>query len=422
MVYNQFYKREDKVDLKGLYGQNANIREKEDRFEKLRTAHEELFGKKATAIFSASGRTELGGNHTDHNLGRVLASSISLDTIAAVHEEDSMRVRIISEGFDPIEMDLSSTNPIKSEEGTTQALVRGIADSILNRGGYIKGFTANISSSVLPGSGLSSSASVEVLIGTIFSSLFNNDRFSTTEIAIMGQEAENIHFGKPCGLMDQVACANGGIVRIDFKNPKCPVITPIQTDFESYGYSLVIVNTGGSHADLTPDYAAIPSEMKAVASYFGKNTLSEVDRQEFLSSLKGVREALNNDRALLRTFHYFSENDRVDRMVDSLLNNDFETYLDTVRECGRSSVSYLQNAFSPQHPDMQGITTALALSEELLKDKGASRLHGGGFAGTIQAYVPIDETDSYISAMEAQFGASSCTRIAIRPLPVTRVI
>ncbi len=410
------------MDFKGLYGQNVEIEEKKERFKRLEEAHQELFGKKATAIFSAAGRTELGGNHTDHNLGQVLAASISLDTIAAVNEEDSLNVRFVSEGFAPVEVDLSSTSPIKEEEGTTAALIRGIADSILKRGGKIRGFTANVSSSVLPGSGLSSSASVEVLIGTIFSSLFNKDRFSTTEIAIMGQEAENLHFNKPCGLMDQVACANGGIVRIDFKNPKNPVITPIRTDFASYGYSFVIVNTGGSHADLTPDYAAIPGEMKAVAAYFGKKALREVDRAEFISSLKNVREALNNDRAILRAFHYYSENDRVDDMVKALLEKDFDRYLATVRECGRSSVSYLQNAFSPKHPDMQGITAALALSEEVLKEKGAVRLQGGGFAGTIQAYVPFDEVNRYTRTMEALFGKNCCTETAIRLLPAMRVI
>ncbi len=409
------------MDITGLYGKLADSRTAERRFEELSSRHLETFGQKAEAIFSTSGRTELGGNHTDHNLGKVLAGSINLDTIAAVHGIGEGKVVFASEGYSTIEVDLSDLGVNEALFGTTEALIKGVAHAISKRGGSIGGFCANVSSNVFKGSGLSSSAAIEVLVGTIFNSLYNGDRFSTTELAIMGQEAENIHFGKPSGLMDQIACANGGIVGIDFKDPKAPVITPINVDFSDYGYDLVITTTGGNHADLTADYASIPSEMKAVASYFGKGFLREVPEESFTASIGELRQAMGNDRAVLRAYHYFNENRRVDAMVSALKAKDFRGYLDLVTESGDSSFKYLQNIYSPKASGEQGISMALAMTQSFLKGEGACRVQGGGFAGTIEAYIPCDRTQSYFKCMEKVFGDGCCTTLAIRNLPTMRV-
>ena len=381
-----------------------------------------MFGTAAQAVFSTSGRTELGGNHTDHNLGKVLAGSINLDTIAAVHTVGGNTVSFASEGYPAISVDISDLDVHEDLFGTTEALIRGVAAAMAKRGGKTGGFCANVSSSVFKGSGLSSSAAVEVLVGTIFNSLFNDDRFSTTELAIMGQEAENIHFGKPSGLMDQVACANGGIVGIDFKDPAKPVITPIEIDFADFGYNLVITTTGGNHADLTADYASIPSEMRTVARYFGKKALRDVNPQQFLSQIGDLRKAVGNDRAVLRASHYFQENYRVDCMISALRDRDFGRYLSLVRSSGDSSFRYLQNIYSPKAAGEQGISLALAMTEMFLKNEGAFRVQGGGFAGTIEAYIPLEKTGAYFSHMESLFGKGCCTILAIRNLPTARVM
>ena len=382
------------------------------------------------ALFSTSGRTELGGNHTDHNHGCVIAGSINLDSIAAVHEVMDYNVTIISDGYSPINVDISDLKVNPAEFGTTQALVRGVAASIVKRGGCLGGFAANISSSVFKGSGLSSSAAIEVLIGTIFNSLFNDDKFSTTELAIMGQEAENIYFGKPSGLMDQVACANGGIVGIDFNDTSNPIITPIAIDFADYGFDYVIVNTKGSHADLTPDYAAIPSEMKAVAKFFGKDVLRDVDEADFYRNIAELRHQIKNDRAILRAYHFFREDKCVEKMLSSLASCDFKSYLALVQESGQSSFNYLQNIFSSKNACEQGISLAYAWSNVFFENNnlihggiydGAFRVQGGGFAGTIETYIPQDMTSAYISHMEKLFGPDSCVRLAIRKLPTMRV-
>ena len=301
------------------------------------------------------------------------------------------------------------------------ALITGVAYAFTKRGGRIGGFCANVSSSVFKGSGLSSSAAIEVLLGTIFNTLYNSDRFSTTELAIMGQEAENIHFGKPSGLMDQIACANGGVVGIDFKNPSAPLITPIAVDFADYGYNLVITTTGGNHADLTEDYASIPQEMKAVAALLGKKSLRDVSEDEFFAEIGSLRGRLSNDRAILRAYHYFEENKRVDSMVRALECKDFPSYLNLVTESGSSSFRYLQNIYSPSAASEQGIALAYAMTESFLNGDGAFRVQGGGFAGTLEAYVPIDRTSAYFSHMEKLFGAGCCTILAIRNLPTTRI-
>lgn len=415
------------MDIAGLYGKLVSSDTEaraaaERRFANLTDEHEKLFGVKAESVFSTSGRTELAGNHTDHNLGKVIAGSINLDTIAAVHATDAREVTFASEGYPTISVDISDLEVHESIYGTTEALIRGVAAAFASRGGRVGGFCANVTSSVFKGSGLSSSAAIEVLVGTIFNSLYNDDRFTTTDLAIMGQEAENIHFGKPSGLMDQIACANGGIVGIDFRNPKDPVIAPVAADFADYGYNLIITTTGGNHADLTADYASIPAEMRTVARFFGEDHLREVDPDVFRDNMGRLRKAIRNDRAVLRALHFFNENDRVDSMMKALQERDFNTYLSLVRQSGDSSFRYLQNIFSPKAPDEQGIALALAMTESFLGDRGAFRVQGGGFAGTIEAYVPLDLTDTYFRYMERVFGQGCCTVLAIRNLPTTRVM
>lgn len=404
-----------------MYGKHAEEEKAQKRFANLEEQHLRLFGTKAQAVFSTAGRTELGGNHTDHNLGKVLAGSINLDTIAAVHCIPENRVTFISEGYPELEVDISDTNPDPALYGTTAALIKGVAHAVRKRGGRTGGFCANVSSNVLKGSGLSSSASVEVLLGTIFNSLYNDDRFSTTELAIMGQEAENIHFGKPSGLMDQIACANGGIVEIDFRNPAQPAITPVAIDFADYGYDLVITTTGGNHADLTADYASIPAEMKAVARFFGKEALREVSEIQFMNSIGELRKTLGNDRAIIRAGHFFAENRRVDSMAAALRDKDIPSYLALVRGTGDSSFKFLQNIFSPKAPAGQGIALACAMTDAFLRGEGACRVQGGGFAGTIEAYIPCDRTAEYFAFMEKTFGKDCCTTLAIRNLPTMRI-
>lgn len=409
------------MDIAGLYGRLASSEDAERRFDELWRNHEEIFGEKPQALFSTSGRTELGGNHTDHNLGKVIAGSINLDTIAAVSKVPGNIVTVASEGYPIIEVDISKLDIDQSLFGTTDALVKGVASSITKRGGQIGGFKANMSSRVFKGSGLSSSAAIEVLVGTIFNSLYNNDRFSTTDLAIMGQEAENDHFGKPSGLMDQLACANGGIVGIDCQDSKAPVITPIAIDFADYGYNLVITTTGGNHADLTADYASIPVEMKTVARFFGKSVLREVPYEQFKQYVGKLRETISNDRAILRAYHYFEENLKVDAMVDALKRKDFGTYLKMVTASGESSFKYLQNIYSPKAAGEQGIALAYMMTDTFLNGDGAFRVQGGGFAGTLEAYIPCDRTEEYSKHMEKLFGEGCCTTLAIRNLPTMRI-
>lgn len=407
--------------LFGLYGSDCDVVACSERFDSLEKQHETLFGRNAQALFSTAGRTELGGNHTDHNLGKVVAGSISLDTIAAVHKTDDKKVVFISDGYPSITVDISDINPVESLKGKTDSLILGIAASFVKRGVDVGGFCANVTSSVLRGSGLSSSASVEVLIASIFNNLYNNNAFTNTELAIIGQEAENNYFGKPCGLMDQVACANGGVVGIDFKDKSNPVITPVKADFAKWGYALVITNVRADHADLTPDYAAIPSEMKSVARYFGKDALGLVDSSLFYENIADVRKAVNNDRAIVRAHHFFCETDLAQKMICALKNNDKDSYLSLVRESGLSSYRYLQNIYSASHPDMQAVSIALAISEKVLGCNCATRVHGGGFAGTIQTYVPHDAVDTFCMEMEKLFGKGCSLNLAIRNLPTMNI-
>ncbi len=405
-----------------LYGKNYNEKELDSRFTSLIEKHKELFGNSSPMLFSAPGRTEIAGNHTDHNQGLVIGASINLDTVAAVTKRDDSIVTFISEGFPLITVDISDTEVKESEKNTTSALIRGIANGFKKRGVSVGGWDANVSSTVLIGSGLSSSASVEVLIGEIFNSLFNEDKFSPIEVAKIGQYAENVYFGKPSGLLDQVSCANGGAVLIDFKDKDEPVIESLNLDLSSFDLAMIITAVGDCHASLTDEYAAIPNEMKEVAHFFGKENLREVDYGLFLESIKELREKLKNDRAILRAYHYYSENERVKFMKEELENEDIDTFLYNVNESGVSSFCFLQNVYPSISTKEQGLAIALFLSQQVLMGEGASRVHGGGFAGTIQAYVPLRLVDKYISKMESVFGKGCSSVISIRNKSVCRLI
>ncbi len=405
-----------------LYGNEYDEKEMDRRFEDLLKRHEELFGKKDAAIFSAAGRTEIAGNHTDHNLGKVIGGTINLDTIGAVSKRSDSKVIINSEGFPVVEVDISDLEPKEAEKNDTAALVRGIAEGFRRRGLTIGGWEANTTTRVLGGSGLSSSAAIEVLIAEIFNNFYNEDVLEPIELAKIGQFAENVYYGKPSGLLDQACCAQGGIVGIDFKDSENPVLTPLDVDFSSYGYTMIITNTHGSHADLTGEYAAVPPEMREIAAFYGKKNLREVEFSDFLRDMAEIRKKVQNDRALLRAYHFFTENKRVDLMLQELRDGDIDTFLYLVEESGNSSFRFLQNVYPSSSPANQGLSLAIALSDEILRGDGASRVHGGGFAGTIQAYVPDNLIDRYISGMEGLFGKGCTTKIAIRKMPVARIL
>jgi galactokinase len=381
-------------------------------------------------VFTAAGRTELGGNHTDHNRGKVLAASIQLDSVAVAAPRGDKTVIFRSTAYPDVVVDLSPSNlsPRPGEKGTTEALIRGIAAEFAARGIEAGGFTANADSTVLSGSGLSSSAAVEVLFGRIFDNFYGKGKCSALEIAQIGQRAENNYFGKPSGLMDQTACASGGVVAIDFADAACPLVKQIPFDPAEAGYALCVVDTHGSHADLTPDYAAIPREMKSVARFFGKEVLRDTDRDEVLSRGKELRQTLG-DRALLRSLHFFEENRRVEAMEaalnametapEGLKKQAMKNYLELVNESGHSSWELLQNIYSPANVREQGISLALALTRDFLKNgsaAGACRVHGGGFAGTIQVYIARDLLAPYRTVMEGIFGTGAVTELRIRPI------
>lgn len=417
-----------RVTLQDLYGSGDSMKMQRVEFSQLKEFFTDRFGGESVHFFSSPGRTELCGNHTDHNGGIILAASINLDKIAVAAREigsgNSMRVRVLTQGFhEEVDIDLSGpdgTEYRREEEGSSAALVRGIAHSFISRGYRIGGFDCVIRSRVALGSGLSSSASLEVLIGKIFSHLFNEDRISPLELAIIGQEAENRFFGKPCGLMDQLACAVGGIIKVDFRNPEEPQVETVPGDFSSRGYGLMIIHTGGSHADLTDDYGAIPREMGRVANFFGASRCRDIGEEAVLSSLQELREKAG-DRAVLRALHFFRENRRVEAAAGKLGREELTDYLAVIAESGNSSRSLLQNVFSSRFPDEQGMNVALALTERWFKGgfgaprRGVSRVHGGGFAGTIQAYIPEEEMDEFTSFMEGFLGPGSVVPLAIRP-------
>ncbi len=366
-------------------------------------------------LCTAAGRTEVGGNHTDHQRGRVLAASVSLDAVACAAPNGTTLARLYSEGYGMVELSVKQLEPIPAEENTTAALVRGILARIVQLGYTVGGFDVYLQSQVPGGSGLSSSACYEVLVGVVANRLFCGEALSLTEIAQAGQYAENVYFGKPSGLMDQMACALGGIVSIDFQNPEQPVWHQVSFDFSRAGHALCIVDTGADHADLTADYGAIPREMGAVAARFGKQVLSEVNPEDLYTRLPELRKQVG-DRAVLRAIHYFNDVERVARQVAALERGDFPAFLGLVTESGRSSFTYLQNITTYRNPASQPVAVALALAERLLHGRGACRVHGGGFAGTIQAFVPLDMLEAFRAGMDGLLGRDACQVLTIRPV------
>ena len=379
----------------------------------LDTGFQNAFGAAPERYFSAPGRTEISGNHTDHQRGCVLAAAVNLHTRAAVRANGTQRVRIQSQGYPMVEIMLTDLAPMEGEKNTTAALVRGVAARFSQLGCQVGGFDAYIESSVLPGSGLSSSAAFEVLLGTVINHLFYNGKATQPEIAKIGQYAENVFFGKPCGLMDQMASAVGGMVHIDFADKENPVITPLDFDFAKTGYALCIIDSGADHADLTDEYAAIPREMQAVCRYFGKEVLREVSEDEFYGNLPALREACG-DRAVLRAMHIFEENRRVEEQAKALQNGDFESFLQLVKASGRSSWLYLQNVLPTGSVKNQAVAVALALCDKYLQGRGAYRVHGGGFAGTVQAFVPLDLVEAFRENMENALGKGACHVLSVR--------
>ncbi len=369
-------------------------------------------------FFSAPGRTEIGGNHTDHQHGKVICASVNTDIIAVVSQNDSDIINVKSFGYDTDTININDTDIKSSEENKAISLLRGIANKFKEMGYSIKGFDAYTTSTVLKGSGLSSSAAYEVVIANIFNSLFANNEIDSVEIAKISQYAENVYFGKPCGLMDQMGCSVGGIISIDFKDPKNPIINKM--DFTLDDYSLCIIDSCADHADLTHEYAAVPEEMKSVANFFGKEVLRDVDKNDFYDKIAELRSVVS-DRAILRSAHFFEENERVDLEFKAIKDADYENFNKLIIKSGHSSFMYLQNVFAASMPHNQAVSIVLSTCERLLNGKGAYRVHGGGFAGTIQAFVPNEILDDFKTNIEKVVGKDKCYVLNIRPIGGTEI-
>ena len=375
---------------------------------------EKIFGEKATYVFSAPGRTELSGNHTDHQHGQVLAAAVNLEMLAWVKPNASTIIRVMSEGYPMSVIDISDLEIKEEEKNTTNALIRGVAAKFIQMGCEVKGFDAYVTSTVLPGSGLSSSAAYETLIGTIINHLYYGAKATAVEVAQIGQWAENVYFGKPCGLMDQTASSVGSVIGIDFADNSNPIVEKIDLDLEANGFALCIIDSGADHADLTDEYAAITVELKNVCRIFGKEFLREVDEDEFYENIANVRQVAG-DRATLRAMHVFAENKRVEAQKAALRANDIDTFLKYVTESGLSSWRFLQNVTPKGRDEYQEVAFALALSEKLLAGtKGVCRVHGGGFAGTIQAFVPLEILDTFKTEIEKVLGEGKCHVLSVR--------
>ncbi len=403
-----------------LYGKK-NLETQTKRYIDALNAFKAQYGDGQVQIYSAPGRTEVGGNHTDHQNGKVLAAAVNLDAVAVVRPKAGTEIRLFSQGYGEVVADISDLAANATEYGTTKALIRGVAAAMEKRGYAIGAFDAYVTSDVLSGSGLSSSAAFEVLLGNIFSGLYNQGTVDAITLAQIGQEAENIHFGKPCGLLDQMASSVGSLVYVDFCDPKNPEVQLVNMDLQDYGYVLCVVDTKGSHADLTDEYAAIPSEMRSVAATFGKTVLSEVDKQAFYKNIPALREKLG-DRPVLRAMHLYAENERADAQKLALEQKSFGEFLKLVKASGASSFQYLQNVYTSKNVQSQSISLALALSDDILGSRGVSRVQGGGFAGTIQAYVPEDMVEIYRSGVETVFGEGACHILSIRPTGGIRIL
>lgn len=400
--------------IKEIYVDEQRVPYNRERYIRAIDRFTELFpSEKEIEIYSAPGRSEVCGNHTDHQNGMVLATSVNLDAIAIVAKAEEPVIRLVSGDFPMEEVDVADLSMKEEEQSTTTALIRGVAAGMKERGHQVGGFTAYITSDVLMGAGMSSSAAFESLIGTILSGLYNDMKVSSIEIAQIGQYAENIYFGKPCGLMDQMACSVGGMIFIDFKEKEHPEVRQVHTDFEKAGLSLCIVDTKGSHADLTPDYAAVPAEMNQVAQALGREHLREVPRETFFKELPKLWKETSG-RAVLRAIHFYEEEERVLRGVKSLEESDYPGFLSVIKASGDSSAKYLQNIYSPKDVDSQNVTVALAVSESILGENGVCRVHGGGFAGTIQAFVKNEAVAAYKEQIEAIYGDDSCHVLKVR--------
>jgi galactokinase len=404
--------------LKYLYScGDGDTKKYADRYIDVINSFEETFGTAdEIALFSAPGRTEIGGNHTDHQHGRVLAGSVNLDVISAARPNGTNTVRIQSRNYKMDVIDLDDLEIHEEQFDKAIALIRGVIKKFVDLGYSVKGFDAYTTSNVLKGSGLSSSAAFEVLVGTIINGLFANNEVSPVEIAKFGQYAENVYYNKPSGLMDQMASSVGSVVSIDFESTENPVVNKVDFDLQKHGHALCIIDSGADHAELTDEYATIPEEMHEVAEYFGKDFLREVDRNEFYSQIKNIREKINNDRAVLRAIHFFDDNERALKEVEALKNDDFELFKKLVRESGRSSYMDLQNVFAASMPKNQAVSLTLALCDEILGERGAYRVHGGGFAGTVQAFVPFDMLDEFKSKIENVLGEGMCHILSVRPV------
>lgn len=406
------------IDIEYIY--SCTEAEKEQyikRLEKAIDGFSETFSESCDIrIFSAPGRTEIGGNHTDHQRGAALGGGLNLDIVGVCRPNGTNTVNIKSEGYDLDTVDLSELDAKKDEYGKSRALVRGVAAGVSKLGYTVGGFDAYLTSSVLKGSGMSSSAAYEVLIANMMNGLFADGKIDAVTIAKIGQRAENTYFGKPCGLLDQMASSVSGMVFMDFKNAENPEVEKIEFDFSKTNHALCIIDTGADHADLTDEYSEITKEMKAVAGFFGKDVLSDITKAEFTAKIGEIRKSIKNDRAILRALHFFNETERAKDEAKALKNGDFDEFLKLVKESGRSSYMYLQNVYSSKNPQNQAVSLTLALCEEILGERGAYRVHGGGFAGTVQAFVPFDMLSEFKKRTEAVLGEGACRALTIRPV------
>lgn len=416
--------KEKKMDEKfsSIYGNDAySISEAYNRLSDTIKHFESIEKTQEIYVFSASGRTELSGNHTDHNNGCVLTASINLDKLAVVSKRDDNKIVVYTDYSNtPDIIDINDLNINKDEYGKSNALTRGVCAGIKNKGYNIGGCTVTLNNKVLIGSGLSSSASFESLIGEIQDALYNEDKISKVDIAKIGQYAENIYFGKPCGLMDQMGCSVGGIMSIDFKDNDNPIIEKVEYDFESKGYALMIVDAKGDHSGLTNEYAAIREEMNAVANYFGKKVCREITKKELIDNASKLRAEVG-DRAIMRAYHFLEENERVINQINALKKDDINTYIKLMNESGLSSFMYLQNCYSVTSSKNMGVALGLTLTKDFLKGEGACRVHGGGFAGTIQALIPVNKVEEYKKYMNSIFGEGSAVKIRVRQSPVCEI-
>ena len=403
--------------LKYIYVCNGDIKPYADRYISVINGYRDIFGEPdELALFSAPGRTEIGGNHTDHQHGCVLAGSVDLDVVAAVSFNDDNVVRIKSKGYNMDEVSLDDLDIHKEEFDKAISLIRGVLRAFSDRGYKLRGFNAYTESNVMKGSGLSSSAAFEVLIGTMVSNLIANNEVDSVEIAKIGQFAENVYYNKPSGLMDQMASSVGAVVAIDFKSTEKPIVRKVDLELGKYGHSLCIIDSGGDHADLTDEYAAVPAEMKQVAAYFGKEYLRDVDYNDFLREVKNIREKLKNDRAVLRAFHFFHDTKAAVEQAEALEAGDFGRFCGINRQSGLSSYMYLQNVYASSLPKQQAVAVTIAMCGEILGDRGSYRVHGGGFAGTVQAFVPNDMLDEFKHRIESVLGEGMCHILRIRPV------